>query len=342
MYYWAHAEAPPTVPQTPGRLSSTSWPPTPSEISAPVVDYSPEVITPPSMTRDNFKSSAKDVEILSLEEEIKRLKQEVEKYKTLVEIQNLTAKAVKDFGSPDLENKALKHEEIGLVSKMVQTSILMQELIDETTETEPEELKYFIDVSCQTCEFVSTTNLQTETSKEECIRLSSGHNFDGSTPRLFEKPSSVPQQLTNKLDALSLLSAAAPPPPPPLPVSVSIGDAGLPPPAPPPLPAPLINVGPAPPPPPPPLLLSNNVGPAPPPPPLPQLNCGGPPPPPPPPPRGGLPPTPPGSDVPPPPPPPAGMSGPPPPLPPGAPAPLPPPPLGGWNSQRAGKKLFFV
>lgn len=28
MYYWSHAEVPAAVPSTPGRLSSTSWPPT--------------------------------------------------------------------------------------------------------------------------------------------------------------------------------------------------------------------------------------------------------------------------------------------------------------------------
>jgi hypothetical protein len=28
MYYWSHAEIPAAVPSTPGRLSSTAWPPT--------------------------------------------------------------------------------------------------------------------------------------------------------------------------------------------------------------------------------------------------------------------------------------------------------------------------
>jgi len=28
MYYWSHAEVPAAVPSTPGRLSSTTWPPT--------------------------------------------------------------------------------------------------------------------------------------------------------------------------------------------------------------------------------------------------------------------------------------------------------------------------
>lgn len=27
MYYWSHAEVPVAIPSTPGRLSSTSWPP---------------------------------------------------------------------------------------------------------------------------------------------------------------------------------------------------------------------------------------------------------------------------------------------------------------------------
>ncbi|EFA10727.2 cappuccino [Tribolium castaneum] len=92
MYYWAHAETPMSVPQTPGRLSMVSWPPTsPSEafLTASINDAatasspkSPELPfgEPEERPRSNqeFKNSARDVEILALEEEINRLKQEVE------------------------------------------------------------------------------------------------------------------------------------------------------------------------------------------------------------------------------------------------------------------------
>lgn len=113
MYYWAHSETPASVPQTPGRLSSIAWPPTPvsnSEVFFANEDFAASPKTPerpPSSASGAFEkfSSARNVEIMALEEEINRLKQEMEKYKTLTEIQLLTAKAVKDFGSPVEEDK---------------------------------------------------------------------------------------------------------------------------------------------------------------------------------------------------------------------------------------------
>lgn len=330
MYYWAHAEAPPTVPQTPGRLSSTSWPPTPSEICAPEVDHSPDTVTPPPMTRDHFKSSAKDVEILSLEEEVKRLKQEVEKYKTLVEIQNLTAKAVKDFGSPEVEKKGSGSEAGGSISKMVQTDMLVKELVDAATDPEPEEIKYYVDTGCQTCD---------------------GDDITKNTITEGRTASPLPKLTEGSSQPLAKISPPPPPPPPPL------DNAGLPLLQPPPLPLsagglepsppPLLPTSGGPPPPPPPPLPGSGMQPLPPPPPPPPGSGMQPPPPPPPPlpPGSGMKPSPPpppppfGSEMqqpPPPPPPPVGGSGPPPPPPPGGPAPLPPPPVGGWNSQRAG------
>nr|CAI5839782.1 unnamed protein product [Callosobruchus analis] len=77
-------KVPASVPQTPGRLSMVSWPPT-------------------SPSTEQFASPY--VEILGLEEEVNRLKQEVEKYKTLIEIQTLTTNAVIDFSSPVDEGK---------------------------------------------------------------------------------------------------------------------------------------------------------------------------------------------------------------------------------------------
>ncbi|KAK9880093.1 hypothetical protein WA026_008609 [Henosepilachna vigintioctopunctata] len=131
MYYWTYAELPPSVPQTPGRISTISWPPnspSPSEAfsksipSDTILSSTPR--TPdehlerqespendekhPTFKKTEFRSSARDVEVLSLEEEIKRLRQEVEKYKTLVQIQTLTANAVKDFGSPLDESKSFQ------------------------------------------------------------------------------------------------------------------------------------------------------------------------------------------------------------------------------------------
>lgn len=117
MYYWAHSEIPQSIPETPGKLSYTSWPPTSpssSELYTPssnvdghsVGPKSPELLKVEEM-RSESKLSAKEVEILALEEEVKRLKQEVEKYKTLIEIQNLTAQTVKDFSSPVEEERSI-------------------------------------------------------------------------------------------------------------------------------------------------------------------------------------------------------------------------------------------
>lgn len=127
MYYWAHSETPASVPQTPGRLNSISWPPSSPSIS--------DILSPNSLANEaiiitskemspaatEFKNSARDVEILSLEDEIKRLKQEVEKYKTLIEIQNLTANAVKDFNSPVEENKNIVCKNCDICAKRDKT-----------------------------------------------------------------------------------------------------------------------------------------------------------------------------------------------------------------------------
>nr|XP_022901371.1 protein cappuccino-like isoform X1 [Onthophagus taurus] len=116
MYYWTHSEVPQSVPETPGKLTCLSWPPTSptasiyhtpgSNTDSYGAPKSPDYISQSELeTRPESKLSAKEVEILALEDEVKRLKQEVEKYKTLIEIQNLTAQTFKDFGSPvDEEN----------------------------------------------------------------------------------------------------------------------------------------------------------------------------------------------------------------------------------------------
>lgn len=118
MYFWTHAEAPISIPQTPGRLSMISWPPTsPTEtaMSPCALDLPPSSVLPilsPEedkigvRSRQELRNSARDVEIMSLEDEIRRLRQEIEKYKTLIEIQTLTNNAVIDFSSPIEENKS--------------------------------------------------------------------------------------------------------------------------------------------------------------------------------------------------------------------------------------------
>lgn len=263
MYYWAHAEVPASIPQTPGRLPTHSWPPTPSEIFAPEDNHSPEAITPPQMTRDNFKSSAKDVEILSLEEEVKRLKQEVEKYKTLVEIQNLTAKAVKDFESPEVENRGLGNGEVGTVNRVVQTEAVTKEMSDVGTDV-LDLLGVFVDKSCQTCGCdVSTKSSQTSVEAVEARPI-----IDAPPPPPLLSGAPPPPPLPGGVPPPLSTSIGGPPPPPPPPLPIS-GGAPKPPPPPPP---PAIG-GPPPPPPPP-----GSGVPAPPPPP----GAAGPPPPPPP------------------------------------------------------------
>ncbi|XP_064211277.1 formin-2 isoform X2 [Tribolium castaneum] len=302
MYYWAHAETPMSVPQTPGRLSMVSWPPTsPSEafLTASINDAatasspkSPELPfgEPEERPRSNqeFKNSARDVEILALEEEINRLKQEVEKYKTMIEIQNLTAKTVEDFSSPVEENKSFKGCDSSF-NKIVQTDNAQTTSEAQSTQTEETQ---------RTDKATITNQSQTISPQPTATEVALGGTTP-SPPPPSSKSTTIP--------------TPPPPPPPPMP---GIG-------APPPPPMPGIG---APPPPPMP-----GIG-APPPPPMPGI-VG--PPPPPMPGMGGPPPPPmPGTGPPPPPPPMGGVPPPPPPM--GGPVPLPPPPAGGWSSQKAG------
>lgn len=367
MYYWAHAETPASVPQTPGRLSTLSWPPTsptPSELSnKATTPGAPELIQPfpqPTYARDNnaspnevLKSSARDVEILSLEEEITRLKQEVEKYKTLVEIQTLTVNAVKDFESPVVESKSIVKscDSSCSNSKSIQTDNGL--VSSSRAESYKDVGTCTVDLDIVVPEKTQNGGLETDVPQAP------------STPVKLEptlKPLSEVSQSTNNS------TAPPPPPPPPLPPSnqlpLELAPSTAPPPPPCTAPPPSVPGIPPPPPPPPP---PGTGGPPPPPmpmsggpPPPPMPGMGGPPPPPmpgmgapPPPPMPGMlgPPPPPMPGLGPPPPPMPGMGGPPPPPPipggnstvpgppppPGGPAPLPPPPVGGWNSQRASK-----
>ncbi|RZB39864.1 formin-2 [Asbolus verrucosus] len=316
MYYWTHAETPLSIPQTPGRLSMVSWPPTsPSEVFLSTSTNDAIVASPKTpdlpfgeqeeerpRSNQEFKNSARDVEILALEEEINRLTQEVEKYKTMIEIQNLTAKTVEDFSSPVVENKPFKSCDSSL-DKIVQTDNITSDLNDslaqvcsETQSTQTEEAQYTDKMTCTNqIEAITSTSLVDSTQsppKTSPTTATKAQDFVSQ-----EKPSS----------SLSSPPVLTPPPPPPLPILET--------PAPPPPPMPASG---APPPPPIPMPMG------PPPPPMP--NSGGPPPPP----MPGV------VGAPPPPPPMLSSGGPPPPPPPlGGPVPLPAPPVGGWSSHKA-------
>lgn len=164
MYYWSHTEVPQSVPQTPGRLSTISWPPvspSPSDIFVSPCsqhDFIPLEKSPRSTLDSSEKSptyaldsteknpmsftdktpdksihldldgplqSLKPTEktptsngaslerlqhekIAELESTIEELRRELDKYKTLAEIQTLTANAVRDFGSPTKEGFKLQ------------------------------------------------------------------------------------------------------------------------------------------------------------------------------------------------------------------------------------------
>lgn len=341
MYYWTHAETPLSIPQTPGRLSMVSWPPTsPSDVFLSPSTNEPLIQTPdhphtpvlPSKTNHDLKNSARDVEILSLEEEINRLKQEVDKYKTMIEIQNLTAKTVQDFSSPVEETQSFTNCDSS-INKSVQTdnsSISFSEAqstqtdkaqtTDKTTSTiivnQIEELadretlqNIQKEICCDPKE--SEATLPTSASPTPS-QLTISENSSLVSPLEFQaealqSPPISSLQNENSQSFQPTQSSIAPPPPPPPPPLFSV--------------APLLSSFPPP--------LLSDPSPPPPPPPLPPPLLNGPPPPPP------MP----GMFVPPPPPPMLGSgSGPPlPPPPPGGPAPLPPPPVGGWSSQKAGK-----
>lgn len=113
MYYWAHTEAPASVPQTPGKLTTLSWPP-----PSPCADIFLSPCSPSDFLQDTMSRngdivrtpSPKDSKLKELEDTIKQLRQELEKYKTLYEIQALAADASKD--SPLIENKSIKLDNV--------------------------------------------------------------------------------------------------------------------------------------------------------------------------------------------------------------------------------------
>nr|CAI5839787.1 unnamed protein product [Callosobruchus analis] len=341
MYYWTHAEVPASVPQTPGRLSMVSWPPTSPSTEQFASPCNKDTFSPddekPARPRQELRNSARDVEILGLEEEVNRLKQEVEKYKTLIEIQTLTTNAVIDFSSPVDEGKTFDKDCDKLDNKLserIDTKVVAQRNVEAQTDK-----RNIQSASTQTEDSSLAQHVQTD---DDPIAKPSEHPIGDVKP-------------TAKTTASSSAGAPPPPPPPPPPPTMSEG-VWVPPPPPPPMPgggacpSPEVSRlspggGVCPPPPP---MPGISGAPPPPPPPMPGISGGPPPPPmpgmtgPPPPPMPGMfgpppPPMPGASGVPPPPPPP-GSAGPPPPPPPGGPAPLPAPPTGGWAQQKSALK----
>nr|CAH7720193.1 unnamed protein product [Callosobruchus chinensis] len=340
MYYWTHAEVPASVPQTPGRLSMVSWPPTSPSSEQFASPCNKDAFSPddekPARPHQELRNSARDVEILGLEEEVNRLKQEVEKYKTLIEIQTLTTNAVIDFSSPVEEGRTFDKDCDTLDNKLsdrIDTKVVAQSNVAAQTEKQN----------------VQSASTQTEaTSPAQQVQTS-----DELIARPLERPIGDVKPTANTFASSSTVPPPPPPPPPP-PATMAEG-AWVPPPPPPPMPGggacPPPEISRLPPgggirPPPPP--MPGISGPPPPPPPPPMPGVSGPPPPPPPmsglsgpppPPMPGMsgppPPPMPGASGPPPPPPPPGSAGPPPPPPPGGPAPLPAPPTGGWAQQKS-------
>ncbi|KAJ9582146.1 hypothetical protein L9F63_003488, partial [Diploptera punctata] len=143
MYYWSHAETPTAAPPTPGRLTASAWPPSsPLGFSAAAelanaatsrpgaryteAEFQQVVMGLKREHRENLNRLSKDQEvalfnvrgehaqrlseaderIAQMEETIAKLTQELERYKTLSDIQSLTERTKADFDSPTTEVKA--------------------------------------------------------------------------------------------------------------------------------------------------------------------------------------------------------------------------------------------
>lgn len=147
MYYWAHTETPNITPATPGRIQTVSWPPSQDSISnqkspdqltpnskmrklnLPILDNKLDNLIQsdsPKIDNELFNlriqsneqegsvdnrqitdNSVTTQRIKELENVVNNLSRELERYKTLVEIQSLTQNAIRDFGSPEIEAKNL-------------------------------------------------------------------------------------------------------------------------------------------------------------------------------------------------------------------------------------------
>nr|CAD7443631.1 unnamed protein product [Timema bartmani] len=271
--------------------------------------------------------SEADDKVARLELELEKVCQELERYKTLSDIQvrlrpagktppsYLNAQAQADFGSPTEEHKPPPSE----MAKLVKDDDSLEKPKDPSSLVVPEPSEPSVvqtcDVSTDTLDLDETSHVSVSTSplKQSAVET---------LPRLEENETPAPPVP---------ISGTAPPPPPPMPEisppPSTISDFVPPP------PPPITGMGPPPPP-------MSGMGPPPPPPPPPPMPGMGPPPPPmpgmgpPPPPMSGMGPPPPpmsGMGLPPPPPLPGGSEPPPPP----GPMPFPTPPVGGWAANRA-------
>ncbi|XP_063922402.1 protein cappuccino-like isoform X3 [Zophobas morio] len=277
MYYWTHAETPLSIPQTPGRLSMVSWPPTsPSDafLSASTNDAVTTPKTPDEpfdyeepRPNQEFKKSARDVEILLLEEEINRLKQEVDKYKTMIEIQHLTAKTVEDFSSPVEENKLFKSCDSSL-NKIVQTDCLSEAQRSEAQSTQTEDTPRTDKTTSPI--MIEEVVVEGEATPSPPMTLVAAACVVTPPPVLEPSvpPPSPPPSVATFVPPPPPMPSLEAPPPPPLP------GLGVPPPPPPPLPVASGGI-----PPPPPLTIGSGPPPPPPPPsgpvPLPPPPAGG-------------------------------------------------------------------
>lgn len=367
MYYWAHNDPTPTsMPQIPGRLSNLSWPPNspngPEDVFAtPTADSTKSPCDNESKTNYPIMRSTSVPEtkrILELEEINNNLRQELEKYKTLVQIQSLTSNAIKDFGSPVKTTPPPLTTDKSLECKPIVEKISIAVQTDEIAR-----ITHSLPISPPSPQIehkMSQTEIPEEVVSSTVV----------TPPRILNQsslppiPPPMPPTSPSKQSIPSIPGMIPPPPPPPPPFPTldssptSTTQGFVPPPAPP--PPPMLGFSAPPPPPmpgaPPPPPMPGMF--APPPPPMPGM-MGAPPPPPMP--GMGVPPPPPmlGMSMPPPPPMGVGMGAPPPPpipgsCPPpppipgsslganvgstpssGAPIPFPMPPVGGWNSDRA-------
>ncbi|KAG5883167.1 hypothetical protein JTB14_010303 [Gonioctena quinquepunctata] len=211
MYYWSHAEPPLSVPQTPGRLSMLSWPPaSPQEVFLPPCGRD-IFATSPDTEEKELKNSARDVEILSLEEEIKRLSQEVDKYKTLSEIQTLTTNAVIDFRSPEKEEKPfLPCDNSSSVS--CDTKISEKKTVNSGAQTDEINLK--IEVTTQTKDVFEQGN---QTENETTSKLGGEAKSVCSQTEDISTATDQPMQGISPPPPAPPMPAIVPPPPPPMP-----------------------------------------------------------------------------------------------------------------------------
>lgn len=255
-------------------------------------------------SRQEFKNSARDVEILALEQEVQRLNQLVEQYKTLIDIQALTTKTMIDFSSPVEENKSF--------TKTCDNRVSHKKNDVAQLNAEAQVGNNFISVAVQTDCISIAQETQTDVVLEDNLNISTVKTLGLEQTDVLSVPTEITVPPPPPPPLLEpVLTIPPPPPPPPLPTTAE-APLGLMSGAPPPPPMPGCFVPPPPPmaavPPPPPML--GTVPPPPPPVPGTQGMNGGPPPPPPP-----------------------AMS---------SPAPLPAPPSGGWNSQKSSEFQKFV